>query len=60
MLMQLSQPKGAEIRQQPYIVRVRDGCEVKHYKKEVSITLVSVLNIMPLAIIHAVIYVYNK
>ena len=35
-----------------------DGYKVKHYKKEVLITLISVLDIMPLAIIHAVIYIY--
>ena len=37
-----------------------DGCEVKRYKGEVLIALVSVLDIMPLAVIHAVIYMYSK
>ena len=37
-----------------------DGCEVRYYKKEVLIALVSVLNIMPLAIIYIVICVYSK
>jgi hypothetical protein len=42
------------------MVRAGDRCEVRHYKGEVSITLVSVLDIMPLAIIHVVAYVYNR
>ena len=37
-----------------------DRCEVKCYKGEVLITLVSVLDIMPLAVIYIVIYIYSK
>ena len=42
------------------MVRVGDGCEVKHCKREVLIALVSVLNIMLLAIIYTVACVYSK
>ena len=42
------------------MVRVGDRCEVRHCEGEVLITLVLVLDIMPLAIIHAVIYIYSK
>ena len=59
-LAQLSWPRGVETRQQPYIIRVRDRCEVRRYKKEVLITLVLVLDIIPLAIIYVVAYVYSK
>ena len=59
-LARLSRPRGAEIRQQPCTVRAGDKYKVKHYKGEVLITLISVLNIMPLAIIYIVIYVYSK
>ena len=59
-LIQLSQPKGAETRRRPCTVHIGDRCEVRCYKREVSITLVSVLDIMPLAIIHAVVYIYSK
>ena len=59
-LARLSRPRGVEIRQQPYIVRAGDRYEVKHYKGEVLIALVSVLDIIPLAVIYAVIYTYNK
>ena len=48
------------MRRRPYTVRVGDGCEVKCYKEEVLITLVLVLNIMPLAVIHVVVYIYSK
>ena len=48
------------MRRRPYIVRVGDKYKVKHYKEEVLIALVSVLDIMPLAIIHAVTCVYSK
>ena len=58
--MRLSRPRGAEMRRRPYTVRVGDGCEVGHYKGEVLITLVSVLNIMPLAVIYVVAYIYGK
>ena len=59
-LAQLSRPRGVETRQRPCIVRVGDRYEVRRYKGEVLIALVSVLNIMPLAVIHTVIYVYSK
>jgi hypothetical protein len=59
-LARLSRPKGAEMRQRPYIVRAGNRCKVKRYKGEVLIALVLVLNVMPLTIICAVIYVYNK
>ena len=59
-LARLSRPRRAEIRQQPCTVYAGDRYEVKHYKKEVSITLISVLDVMPLAIIYVVIYIYNK
>jgi hypothetical protein len=59
-LARLSRPKGAEMRRQPCIVRAGDRCEVRHYKGKVSIALVLVLDITPLAIIHAVIYIYSK
>ena len=44
----------------PCTVRVGNRCEVRYYKGEVLIALVSVLNIMPLAIIYIVMYVYSK
>ena len=59
-LVRLSRSGGAEIRRRPYTVRVGDGYKVRRYKKEVSITLISVLNITPLTIIHAVAYIYSK
>ena len=59
-LVRLSRPRGAEIRRRPYIVRAGDGYKVRRYKGEVLITLVSVLNIIPLAIIRAVTYIYSK
>ena len=59
-LARLSQPRRAETRQQPYTVRVGDKYKVKCYKREVLITLVLVLDIMPLAIIYMVVYIYNK
>ena len=42
------------------MVRVGDGYKVKHCEGEVLITLVSVLDIMPLAVIYAVACVYSK
>jgi hypothetical protein len=57
-LAQLSWSKGAGTRQRPYIVRAGDGCEIRYYKGEASIALVLVLDITPLAIIHAVVYIY--
>ena len=59
-LARLGQPRGVETRRQPYTVRVGDRCKVKYYKGEVLITLVSVLDIIPLAVIYAVIYIYSK
>ena len=59
-LARLGQPRGAEMRRRPYIVYTGDGCEVRHYKREVLITLVLVLNIIPLAIIYVVVYIYSK
>jgi hypothetical protein len=59
-LARLGQPRGAEIRQQPCTVHAGDGCKVRRYKGEVSIALVSVLNIMPLAIIHVVTCTYSR
>ena len=59
-LVRLSRLRGAEIRRQPCMVHAGDGCEVRHYKGEVLIALVSVLDIMPLAIIYAVACVYNR
>ena len=59
-LAQLSRPKGAETRQRPCTVRVGDRYEVRYYKGEVSIALVLVLNIILLAVIYAVVCIYNK
>ena len=59
-LARLSWPRGAEIKWRPCTVRAGDGCKVRCYKGEVLITLVLVLDIMPLAVIYAVIYIYSK
>ena len=59
-LARLCWPGGAEMRQRPCTVRAGDRCKVKYYKGEVSIALVSVLDIMPLAVIYAVAYMYSK
>jgi hypothetical protein len=59
-LVRLSRPKGVEIRRQPCTVRAGDRCKVKRYKGEVLIALVSVLDITPLAVIYAVMYIYSK
>ena len=59
-LARLSQPRGAETRRRPYIVRTGDGCKVRRYKREVLIALVLVLNITPLAVIRVVAYTYSK
>ena len=59
-LARLSWPRGVEMRRRPCTVYIGDGCKVKHYKGEVLIALVSVLNVMPLAIIHVVMYIYSK
>ena len=42
------------------MVRVGDRYKVKCCKGEVLITLVSILDVIPLAIIYTVIYVYGK
>ena len=47
-------------RRRPCTVRTGDKYKVKYYKGEVLIALVLVLDIMPLAIIYIVIYVYGK
>jgi hypothetical protein len=59
-LMWLSWPKGAEMRWWPCIVHMGDRCEVRRYKGEVSIALVLVLDVMPLAIIYIVACIYSK
>ena len=59
-LVRLSWPRGAKIRQRPCIVHAGDGYKVRYYKGEVLITLVLVLDVMPLAIIYAVACVYSK
>ena len=48
------------MRWRPCIVHIGDKYKVKYYKGEVLITLVSVLNIMPLAVIYIVTYIYSK
>ena len=45
------------MRRRPYTVRVGDRYKVRRYRGEVLITLVSVLAIIPLAIIYTVIYI---
>ena len=50
-LARFSRPRGAEIRRRPCTVYIGDKYEVRRYKGEVLITLVSVLDITPLAII---------
>ena len=59
-LARLSRPRGAETRRRPYTVRAGDRCEVRHCKEEVLITLILVLDITPLAVIHAVACAYSK
>ena len=59
-LAQLGRPRGAEIRRWPCTVRAGDGYKVRHCREKVLITLVSVLNVMPLAVIYAVACIYNK
>ena len=59
-LARLGWPKGVKIRRQPCTVRVGDKYKVRYYKGEGLITLVSILNIMPLAIIYIVVYAYGK
>ena len=59
-LARLGRPGGAETRRRPCTVCVGDGCEVRRCEGEVLITLISVLDIMPLAIIHIVACAYGK
>ena len=59
-LARLGWPRGVKIRQQPCTVHAGNKYKVRHYKREVLITLVSVLDIIPLAIIYVVACVYNK
>ena len=59
-LAQLSRPREAEIRQWPCTVCAGDRYKVRYYKGEVLIALVLVLDIIPLAIIHIVVYMYSK
>ena len=42
------------------MVCVGNKYKIRHYKGEVLITLVSVLDIMPLAVIYIVVYIYSK
>ena len=59
-LARLGRPRGAEIRQRPCTVHAGDRCKVRYYKREVLITLVSVLDVIPLAIIYIVTCVYSR
>ena len=59
-LARLSRPWGVETRRWPCTVRAGDRYEIGHYRGEVLIALVSVLNIMPLAIIYMVACIYSK
>ena len=56
----LGRPWGAEMRRQLCTVRVGDGCEVGCCGGEVSIALVSVLAVTPLAVTRAVTCIYGK
>ena len=58
--MRLSQPKGVEIKWRFCIIYVGDRYEVRSYKGEVSIALVSILAITPLAVIYTIAYIYGK
>ena len=59
-LVWLSWPRGVKTRRRPCTVYAGDRYKVRRYKGEVLITLVLVLDIMPLAVIYAVVYVYGK
>ena len=59
-LARLSRPRGVEMRRWPCTVRVGERYKVRRYKGEVLITLVSVLNVMPLAVIYVVVYIYSR
>ena len=48
------------MRQRPCIVCVGDRYKVRYYKEEVLIALVLVLDVMPLAVIYIVVYIYGK
>ena len=59
-LVRLSRPRGAETRRRPYTVHTGDRYKIGRYKGEVLITLVPVLDIIPLAIIYMVACMYSK
>ena len=59
-LVRLGRPRGVEIRQRPCTVCAGDGYKVRCYKGEVLIALVSVLDIMPLAIIYIIACMYGR
>ena len=48
------------MRRRPCTVRAGDGCKVGCCEGEVLIALVSVLDVMPLAVIYIVAYMYGK
>jgi hypothetical protein len=48
------------MRRWPCTVHAGDRCEIRRYKGEVLIALISVLDIVPLAIIYAVVYAYSR
>ena len=48
------------MRRRPCIVRVGDKYKVRRCKGEVLIALVLVLDIMPLAVIYVVVYIYSR
>jgi len=58
-LAQLSRPRGAEIRQQPYTVRAGDGCKVGRYSGVVSIIRVLIVLWPVLTITRAIVCVYG-
>ena len=59
-LARLGRPRGVEMKWRPCTVCVGDRYEVKYCKGEVLIALISVLNLMPLAVIYIVAYIYSK
>ena len=59
-LARLGRPRGVEMRRRPCTVRVGDGYKVRYCEGEVLIALVSVLDVMPLAVIYIVVCVYSK
>jgi len=48
------------MRRRPYIVRAGDRYKVRRYRGKVSIALVLVSAVTPLAVIYAVTYTYGK